>query len=254
MQSLIALDEDARYLVGQERFDQLQELYMQLLTYVNHSREMTLFERLRNGLQLLFNMSTVLGRLPVWGMKDEQWEERIPIEDLIRLGIESFWTVKKPMNRRPRRSTHRFSSEILLTKECDLKSLWSEFVLFAVRISMDARSNEESFDWSCSFDRLYNEYIFSQSTPVKNSNQSTCLNFDEYLYRKISSLEEWNECISDRKLSPKPEWCLAWKRFVRNHESETDYSIKFYENSSSTLRKPFLKWSYYLQIVRPIIH
>lgn len=94
---------------------------------------------------------------------------------------------------------------------------------------MEAQSHEDSLNWSCNFKCLLNDYMFNKSTSSANSNQSTCLNFDEYLYWRISSFKDWNDCIHNQFSSSKLEWCLAWRRFVENFYAETSYPIKRYE-------------------------
>lgn len=117
-QLLEAFDNDAVYIVGQDRSEQLQQLYHQLLNFVQNAGNVDPFMRLSTGLHLFTRMSIILGQYPISVMRDEQWEKRIPTDSelrssgyehlLIQLGIKPVWTIKRPPHQRPQRSTYRF--------------------------------------------------------------------------------------------------------------------------------------------------
>lgn len=236
---LNAFEIDSAPIIGQDRYNELLQLFHQLKFFTNRMLDRPPFWRLISGFKLFVKISNLLMDQSITPLRLQMWELRAPTDEELRRHMDSdelmeslknqtYWAVKKPMNRSAR------STDVFQTKAVTLKNLmidqtsyhWSEFTVDLMTILMEARERKEFLVWSCNFTRLFNDYLFSNPQPVKNDFTDCPISssFDEYLYSQISESEDWVRCNRGTKISS--DWCSAWRRIIKS-EAEVKVNINY---------------------------
>lgn len=153
----------------------------------------------------------------------EQWEEREMTdreleaisEEHLRNAVRCrrYWAIKKLPRRSSRYARKVVAAEKESLSEVQPKYEWTKFIINLMQIKTDAQSRQETLTWSCNFTRIYNDYLRNKSD-IQNSDCSSCMSFDKYVYLKISSSFDWFMCNNDPHLMGKKNWCEAWKRIM----------------------------------------
>lgn len=261
---LDAFEDNAKEILGNDQYNELLHLFSELRDFLIEAEDMSSIERLTEGFDRFFLLYTCMNRYDITLMNREQWENRRPknkdlkevkSDELKRdLKNTKFWAIKKKPKRFQRsvdyHRTNEDTNENLLTHEIlikDLKRHWSKFVIGLMKISIEARSDDQTFIWLSNFTCMYNDYLFNHFDET-NTNCSTCGGFDEYLYDKIISFREWGICNSNEKTLLKSDWCLAWRRIL-NSSIETELE----KNSHKNFRNHKHRSKLYLQEAETIV-
>lgn len=223
---LRAFEFDSEPIIGSQHYEESFLLHSELIRFVSEAPEMTLLDKLLKGFDIYYTTTFVLVRYDMTRMDIEKWELREPTDDELlevrtaqlrrEMRTERYWDIKKQPRRFSRSADHLYETAqglqrtIPATKD-ELKYLWSEFLLDIMKISINDRIQGESFTWSYNLSRLYEDFLFRMSD---TADTSTCASFDEYLYSKISSSDDWISCNNEKPLQSASKWFLAWRRIM----------------------------------------
>lgn len=228
----LAIDRDALHIIDSTHFNILFVVFVKLKLYIQKAPGMSPFDRFTSGFTLYNSMTYLLSRFDVTPMNRENWEERYPSDQDIRNATEEarreiitqkYWAVKKRERRGPRSTSYyRYVANDILEKD-QLKYQWSEFITNLMQNSINARSKNEPFSWSCDLSRLYIDYMLHRSDSSASYQENCIINFDEYLFSKISNSSDWYKC-NNAINSTMSDWCQAWTRIkVEHYNDEVDF-------------------------------
>lgn len=216
-----AFEFESKSIIGRERYDQLLDIFERMLDYVNFSSRLSDdYQRSITGSQIIISMLLTFTNQDLARFDVDQWENRVLTEsELSRIPEErrnayrgkKFWKIKKNEKREKR----FLANEKPVDEQChEMEDLarrrWSEFVVYLMNEFLKSKSYSELISWSCGFVRLYSKYQFSTSS-IDCSN----LNFDTYLYSKVSRRDDWRECVNF-EVDKADDWCLIWRRIMLN--------------------------------------
>lgn len=229
---LNTFEHDVEPIIGTRRYQQMLNIYNQMRHYIRIAPGTYPFLRLLNGLNIFLALHINLHDHEITPMNSQHWEEREPFDEElmnVRVGrlrrilrTQKYWAIKRTPRRSPRSIYREESNEVFEEQSCSVeeysKLMWSEFVLDLLTISTEASSRDEEVSWSCNLTRLRNDYSFGTSDQTKG--EYCVINFDEFLYSKISDFDEWRSCNSHLAQDQEKEWCLAWRRIMNNLDNE----------------------------------
>lgn len=104
-------------------------------------------------------------------------------------------------------------SEFSLDK---IKYKWKKFIISLLQISADALGKDEILIWSNNLTRLYDDYLINTAED-SGYNGTSCMNFEKYIFSKISAISDWQKCNSYQDLNSSCEWCQAWRRIMKSN-------------------------------------
>lgn len=215
------LDEDVRFVIGQDRFEELVALFYHLHNFMLSTAgldELPPVVRLLQGFGLFVRISNAMFGGYVTPLDPQQWELRRPTEWELRLvrSVElrmelrnqRFWAITNSHVR----FHNRFPRLANPSQAASIKYVWRRFFLNLMIMSMNASAKDESLVWSCNLTRLYNDYLFHETASTHTECPGCIYSFGEYA--KISLSIDWQRCISNEKIPPSG-WCLAWRRITK---------------------------------------
>lgn len=259
-ESFRAFEYDVVDIIGSNHYVIMEQLYNQLLFFINQVSVWSPHERLLNGFQIFLVMIIRLSQWDVTPFNRDQWEELEPTDydleevenDLLRreFRAQKYWAIKKQSRRFPR-SKNSYFSESQTFKNLtirQIKNRWRKFITNLLKIFINSNSRNESLIWSCDLIRLYNNYIL-HSSDIVNGNCATFKGFDDYLFSVLESSLDWHRCNNLNVSIIKTHWCQAWRRILKYdfnltwmYDEKTKENQQFLPKSYLTDVKTLMQW------------
>lgn len=232
--ALRAFDYDCEPIIGSERYNEMLNLFNNLLNYVENARRLEGLDRMTQGAELVITMVLTIERFRQTNYDESNWIQRIlnskelsKVPDNLKREFKTkiFSAIKRSEERSKRslnNSERLYQTKTIFSIENYSKQQWSNFISDSIKNILKYRNTGKAVAWEHYLNRLYFHEWFPSLRNESESTDCDNQNFDSYLYLKISKIPAWQECNSFTRSNEPENWCSAWRRILRNYNINND--------------------------------